>query len=58
MTLTAHEGYEVLEGESGTDAYVIFDDEPELQIEISLSQPRRSQRTGFPPGAEAAGLMS
>jgi hypothetical protein len=39
MTLTAHEGYEVLEGESGTDAYVIFDNQPELQIEIFSPNP-------------------
>lgn len=37
--LTSHEGYETLEGKSGTDAYVVFDDQPELQIEIFSPNP-------------------
>jgi hypothetical protein len=37
--LTNHEGYDVLEGKSGTDAYVVFDDQPELQIEIFSPNP-------------------
>ncbi len=37
--LTSYDGYEVLEGKSGTDAYVVFDDEPELQIEVFSPNP-------------------
>ena len=37
--LSKREGYEVLEGKSGTDSYVVFEDEPELQIEIFSPNP-------------------
>jgi hypothetical protein len=38
-TLSKHEGYEVLGSESGSSAYVVFEAEPELQIEIFSPNP-------------------
>lgn len=32
--LSARNGYSLLEGASGLNAYVVFDDEPDLQIEV------------------------
>ena len=34
-----HDGYEVLAGGSGANAYVVFDDQPDLQIEVFSPKP-------------------
>lgn len=34
QTLTQHEGYEVLSVAEGNNAYVVFDDQPDVQVEI------------------------
>lgn len=34
-----HDGYEVLAGGSGANAYVVFDDQPDLQIEVFSPTP-------------------
>jgi hypothetical protein len=34
MRLSAQDGYEVLSGEEGNDVYVVFENEPDLQIEV------------------------
>jgi hypothetical protein len=38
-TVTHHDGYEVLAGGSGSNAYVVFDNQPDLQIEIFSPKP-------------------
>lgn len=45
--LSQHEGYEVLSGSGEDNAYVVFDDQPGLQVEIFSPQP-----------GEAAGLAT
>jgi len=37
-----HDGYEVLAGGSGANAYVVFDDRPDLQIEIFSPKPGKA----------------
>jgi hypothetical protein len=37
--LSRHDGFEALSSPQSTNAYVVFDDEPELQIEIYSPQP-------------------
>jgi hypothetical protein len=37
-TLTQGEGFEVLTSKEGTDAYVVFDDQPGLQVEVFSPQ--------------------
>jgi hypothetical protein len=37
--LSQHEGYEVLSSKGSTNAYVVFEDQPELQIEVFSPQP-------------------
>jgi hypothetical protein len=39
QTLSQHEGFEVLSSPQSTNAYVVFDDQPELQVEIYSPQP-------------------
>jgi hypothetical protein len=39
QTLSHHAGYEVLSSKEATNAYVVFDDQPDLQIEIFSPQP-------------------
>lgn len=39
QTLSHEEGYEVLSSKQATNAYVVFDDQPELQVEIFSPQP-------------------
>jgi hypothetical protein len=38
QTLSQHEGYEALSSSEATNAYVVFDDQPEVQIEIFSPQ--------------------
>jgi hypothetical protein len=39
QTLSRHEGYEALSASEATNAYVVFDNQPEVQIEIFSPQP-------------------
>lgn len=39
QTLSRHEGYEALSSRQATSAYVVFDDQPELQIEVFSPEP-------------------
>lgn len=39
QTLTQHEGYEVLSASDATNAYVVFDNQPEVQVEVFSPQP-------------------
>jgi hypothetical protein len=38
QTLTQHEGFEVLSSPEATNAYVVFDDQPEIQVEVFSPQ--------------------
>jgi hypothetical protein len=38
QTLTQHEGYEVLSSAEATNAYVVFDDQPDIQVEVFSPQ--------------------
>jgi hypothetical protein len=37
--LSRHEGYEVLDGSSGYNVYVVFDNQPDLQVEVFSPEP-------------------
>ncbi len=39
MTLKSYDGYEVLDEASASNAYVVFDEQPELQVEIYSPNP-------------------
>jgi hypothetical protein len=39
VKVSHHDGYEVLAGGSGANAYVVFDDQPDLQIEVFSPRP-------------------
>jgi len=39
QTLSQHEGYEVLSSKESTNAYVVFDNQPGVQVEIYSPQP-------------------
>jgi hypothetical protein len=42
-TLSRHDGYEVLDTGNGSDAYVVFDSEPDVQVEVF--SPQRGEAT-------------
>jgi hypothetical protein len=39
QTLSQHDGFEVLSSKKATNAYVVFDDQPEIQIEVFSPRP-------------------